>query len=132
MIDCLYRGTYADFDATADAQNWKSAHQLHAAMYALGDKYDLALLKDTALANFTKLVEETSSQADLLGFLESVPIVYSSTPDSDRKLRDITVKKIRDDPRRFLNLDIATIFQKVVFEVPEFSWDLHQYWMNNM
>ena len=132
MIDCLYRGTYADFDATADAQNWRSAHQLHAAMYALGDKYDLALLKDTALANFTKLVEETSSQADLLGFLESVPIVYSSTPDSDRKLRDITVKKIRDDPRRFLNLDIATIFQKVVFEVPEFSWDLHQYWMNNM
>ena len=127
MIDCLYRGTYANFDATADAQNWKSAHQLHAAMYALGDKYDLALLKDTALANFTKLVEETSSQADLLGFLESVPIVYSSMPDSDRKLRDITVKKIRDDPRRFLNLDIATIFQKVVFEVPEFSWDLHQY-----
>lgn len=128
MIDCLYRGTYADFDATDDAQNWKSAHQLHAAMYALGDKYDLAVVKDAALDHFNKHANKSSPQ-DRLGLIESIPIVYSSTPDSDRALRDATVEKIKACPHRFLYEDVKGSFRKVLLEVPDFSWDLHQSWM---
>ena len=83
MVHCLYYGSYDPFDAVIDSEIWKSAHQLHAAMYALGDKYDLTLLKETALADFNKRGADHSP----LGLLESIPIVYSSTPDSDRRLR---------------------------------------------
>ena len=128
MIDCLYRGTYNDFDATADGQSWKSASQLHAAMYALGDKYDMAVLKETALSKYKTHASNTGAQ-DLLGFLESIAIVYSSTPESERTLRDAATEKIKMNPTRFLKDDVKAAFQKVVMEVPEFSWDLHQHWM---
>lgn len=89
MISCLYDGSYADLHAVDDAEYWKSPHQLHAAMYALGDKYDITLLKDTARANFQKIIIvpadlRSFKPGNLVGFIDSIPIVYSSTPDSDR------------------------------------------------
>ncbi|KAF6218346.1 hypothetical protein HO133_005693 [Letharia lupina] len=128
MIHCLYHGTYADFDAIEDAQDWKSGYQLHAGMYALGDKYDLSVLKDTALVNF-KLATKAKPK-DRLGLIESIPIVYSSTPDSDRNLRDAALVKFKTYPSHFLHNDVKASFQKVLLEVPDFSWDLHQYWMS--
>lgn len=134
MIKCLYHGSYANFHAVDDAENWKSPYQLHAAMYALGDKYDITLLQDTALANFAKLGTKPGDilgfkAGDLVDFIESIPIVYSSTPDSDRKLRDLTLEKIKASPYQFLHEDVKESFQKVVVEVPDFSWDLHRHWM---
>ena len=113
-----------------DAQYWKSAHQLHAEMFSLGDKYDCAVLKESALAKFK---EHTNKKGvhDLLGFIASIPIIYSSTPDSERALRDVTVDKMKGARNRFLMEDLKAPFQKVVYEVPEFSWDLHVYWMSN-
>ena len=127
MIDCLYNGTYKDFIET-DSHDWKSAHQLHAAMYALGDKFDIAVLKDAALVKFNKHATKYGRE-DLLQLIECIPLVYSSTPDSDRALRDATIEKIKSRPSRFLNEDVNKSYQKVLIEVPEFSWDLHQYWM---
>ena len=129
LIDCLYLGTYNDFMAKDDAQYWKSAHQLHAEMFSLGDKYDCAVLKESALAKFKEHTDKNDVQ-DLLGFIASIPIVYSSTPDSERALRDVAVDKIKAAPNRFLVEEVKAPFQKVVYEVPEFSWDLHQYWMS--
>ena len=83
MVHCLYHGSYDAFDAVIDVETWKSAHQLHAAMYALGDKYDLTLVKEIALVNFNKC----EAKPPLRGLVESIPIVYLSTPDSDRHLR---------------------------------------------
>ncbi|CAD6583217.1 MAG: hypothetical protein ASARMPRED_001263 [Alectoria sarmentosa] len=125
MIHCLYYGTYEDFHKGDDAGDWRSAHQLHAAVYALGDKYDLVELKNIALANFNKL-----ATPDPRGLIESIPIVYSSTPDSDRSLRNAILEKIKVCPSRFLHEDVKASFQKVLLEVPDFSWDLHQYWMS--
>ena len=129
LIDCLYLGTYNDFKAKDDAQYWKSAHQLHAEMFSLGDKYDCAVLKESALAKFEEHTNKNGVQ-DLLGFIASIPIIYSSTPDSERALRDMTITKIKGAPGRFLKEDLKAPFQKVVYEVPEFSWDLHLYWIN--
>ena len=129
LIDCLYLGTYNDFDWIDDAQYWKSAHQLHAEMFSLGDKYDCAVLKESALVKFKEHTDK-NDLGDLYGFIKSIPIVYSSTPDSERALRDVTVDKIKAAPDRFLMEDLKPLFQKVVYEVPEFSWDLHLYWMS--
>ena len=125
LIDCLYLGTYDDFDETDDAQYWKSPHQLHADMFSLGDKYDCAVLQESAMLKFKQHTVKNDAQ-DLLGFLASIPIVYSSTPDSERALRDVVVDKVRAAPNRYLADDVKAPFQKVVTEVPEFSWDLYQ------
>ena len=145
MIDCLYSGSYDEFSLNAevqrgksphqlivnvDAQSWKSSHQLHAAMYALGDKYDLAVIKDTAMVNYSRQVIKSRIQ-DLLGFIESIPIVYSSTPDSDRELRDEVVLRTLRYPHQFLQPRVKATFQKILIEVPDFSWDLHQNWMTS-
>ena len=123
MVHCFYHGTYAEFNAIDDAPDWKSAYQLHAAMHALGDKYDVTILKDTALVNFKELT--TKSQSDLLGLVESIPTVYSSTLDSDRNLRDAVLTKVKASPSDFLHEDVKVSFQRVLCEVPDFSWDLH-------
>ena len=130
LIDCLYLGFYKDFKAKDDAQYWKSAHQLHADMFSLGDKYDCAVLKESALLKFKEHTNKNAVQ-DLLGFIASIPIVYSSTPDSERALRDVVVNKVRGAPDCFLVEGVRASFQKAVYEVPEFSWDLHVYWMSS-
>ena len=145
MIDCLYCGSYDEFSLTVgtttrqtccqpivndDAQSWKSPHQLHAAMYALGDKYDLAVIKDAAKLKYFSQISRSGIK-DLLNFIESIPIVYSSTPDSDRQLRDAIVKKAVSHPDHFLQPRVKPSFQKVLVEVPEFNWDLHLNWMNS-
>ena len=111
-----------------DAERWKSAHQLHAEMFSLGDKYDCAVLKESALVKF-KEHSNGNGVVTLLGFVISIPIVYSSTPDSERTLRDVVVEKISGEPDRYLLENVKPLFQKVVFEVPEFNWDLHMSWM---
>ena len=129
MIDCLYSGSYTDFTLEADGEDWKSPHQLHAAMYALGDKWDIAVIKETSLLNFTMHAAKFTS-VDLLGLIDSIPIIYSSTPESERTLRDAVVDKVKANPPRYLAEDVKEAFQKVVMDAPEFSWDLHRHWMS--
>ena len=130
MIHCLYYGSYAGFDATVDAEDWKSAHQLHAAFYALADKYDIRILRDRAKANFNGL--GTYNPQGLLKLIESIPIVYSSTPDSNRSLRDVTISRVRANASDLLHSDVEAAFQKVLIEVPDFNWDLHLSWIKAM
>lgn len=129
LIECFYLGTYDDFKPEDDVQFWKSAHQLHAEMFSLGDKYDCAVLKEPALVKFKEHTDKNDVQ-DLLGFIASIPIVYSSTLDSERALRDVVVDKVKGAPRRFLAEDVKVPFRKAVCEVPDFSWDLHLHWMS--
>lgn len=108
LIHCLYYGTYADYDATVDPEEWNSAHHLHAAMYALGDKYDFTVLKDKAKWNFDLVV--TKQPQDLLNLVHSIPIVYESTPNSDRGLRDIIIRRIILSPSDLLHEKVESAF----------------------
>lgn len=130
MINCLYHGSYADFDVAVDGDDWKSAHHLHAVMYALGDKYDLTVLKAQADVNFGSLA--TKQPQDLVKLIESIPIVYSSTPDSDRILRNLALMKTVASPAVLLHENVNTAFQKVLIEVPDFNWDLQRTWIGIM
>ena len=130
MIHCLYHGSYADFDVNVDGEDLKSAHQLHAIMYALGDKYDINLLSRRAEWSFGALATEL--RQGLRGLIESIPIVYSSTPDSNRTLRDMTVSKVKANPSDLLHEEMKAYFQKALIEVPDFNWDLQQSWISMM
>lgn len=128
MIHCLYYGSYANYDVTVEGEQWKSACQLHAAMYALGDKYDIAAVKDKAVYSFKML--STRLPQHLINLIESAPIVYESTPDSDRSLRTVIVAKAIQSPSKLLDEDVKAAFQRVLIDIPNFNWDIHQYWID--
>lgn len=70
-------------------------------MYSTGDKYDIPSLKEKAVQKFRTAIMETTvvneSENPREGYslldemMEAVPHIYSSTPDGDRRLRDIAV-----------------------------------------
>lgn len=71
----------------------KSAHDvqvaspltIHATMYALGDKYHVQGLCELAKEKFESCLQHHAHSED---FVSAIQIVYSSTPDSNRNLRD--------------------------------------------
>lgn len=52
-------------------------------MYAMGDKYDMQGLKLKAKENFVESLPSCAGD-----FTAAIPVVYTSTPDTDRGLRD--------------------------------------------
>ena len=97
-------------------------------MFALGDKYDCAIVKEKSQSMFHDYANR-DDEKNRLGLIASIPIVYSSTPDSERGLRDVAVSKVKASPWLFLKEEVKQSYRKVLLEVPDFSWDLHQYWM---
>jgi hypothetical protein len=61
---------------------------IHATMYALADKYHVDGLSDVAKAKFESCLYHHVNSED---FVTAVQIAYSSTPDSNRGLRDAVV-----------------------------------------
>lgn len=62
---------------------------IHADMYALGDKYQVKGLCTLAASKFSACLHHHWDSKD---FITAVQAVYSSTPDSNRGLRDVVVK----------------------------------------
>jgi len=60
-------------------------------VYALADKYDCKGLKVLALQKFGKAVPAATKKGTILP-VEAIRLVYSTTPESDRGLRDICVQ----------------------------------------
>ena len=68
---------------------------VHAQMYSLGDKYDLPGLKNEAVRRFKEDVKIPGDRkSETLTLLSVVPTVYTTTPDSDRGLRNLLVQHI--------------------------------------
>ena len=73
-------------------------------MCALGNKYDITVLKYSALVSFEKLT--TKSQSDLPGWVKSITTLFSSTLESEGILLDATLAKITANPSSFLHDDV--------------------------
>ena len=73
-------------------------------MCALGKKYDITVLKYSALVSFEKLT--TGSQSDLPGLAESIPTISSSTLENDRILGDAMLVKMEGSPSDFVHEDV--------------------------
>ncbi|OAL01024.1 hypothetical protein IQ06DRAFT_136109 [Phaeosphaeriaceae sp. SRC1lsM3a] len=65
---------------------------IHATMYALGDKYHVQGLCELAKEKFESCLQHHAHSED---FVSAVQIVYSSTPDSNRNLRDSVLGAFR-------------------------------------
>lgn len=69
-----------------------SAMQTNVLMYALADKYLMEGLKKEALWKFGRFAEAKALTTEqLLAIVKTVPLIYSTTPDADRGLRDYVV-----------------------------------------
>jgi hypothetical protein len=87
----LYRPTKrAPLSEAGPDQDYHIA--MHARMYALGAKYGIDSLKNVSLNKFSQAVSAAWSHKN---FVKAVEIVFTTTPDEDKGLRDIAVQMIK-------------------------------------
>ena len=100
MLQHLYMQAYTvdfGFDAFWSVNDsWATTRlHVHAQMYGLGDKYHLPALKKEALRRFDQDVRiPTDSKSETLRLLLVVPTIYSTTPETDRQLRNLVVRQV--------------------------------------
>ena len=122
MIDFLYRGDYQ-----TDVDSGEQHHAvLHAAMFAVADKYNIAALGDAAKVKFQKSIKSIVwISPDIGSFMDVIEYVYSTTPESNRGLRDIVVRQIQilgtqitADPK------LNSRLEGIIASTPSFAMDL--------
>ena len=100
MLQHLYMQPYAvnlGFNAFwCMNDSWaKSRLHVHAHMYGLGDKYHLPALKKEAARRFSNDIRiPRNVKGETLALLSVVPVIYTTTPDSDRRLRNLVAPEI--------------------------------------
>ena len=80
----------------------------HVQVYALADQYDIGELKDNVAKEFAKVLASKTKEFDMSDVLEATELLYSTTPQSDRGLRDNLI--------RFINKHIDDLRQRPDFE----------------
>ena len=105
-----------------ETESLTSLLQLHARMFALGDRYDIPGLRDVAVKKYSS---RCAGSCEPLEFVESIRDVYERTPSSIRHLRNAACIRMRKNlPKMLDNEAVATAYEKVLTEVPEFTKDL--------
>lgn len=126
MVDFLYSMSYDDEipnQTEEEAGNQcLSLLQLHARIFALGDRYDIPGLRDVAVKKYSS---RSLVSWEPLEFLESIYDVYRRTPPSVRQLRDVAGNLMRKNLRNMVeDKVIATSYEMVIDELPEFTKDI--------
>ncbi|OAL51581.1 hypothetical protein IQ07DRAFT_585952 [Pyrenochaeta sp. DS3sAY3a] len=96
---------------------------IHATMYALADKYQVSGLGHIAKDKFKSCLFHHVHSED---FVSAVRIVYTSTPDSNRGLRDLVIKAFLDH----FHVDVLKIpgFEANLGTIDELSIQLIKSW----
>lgn len=103
MVYFIYTGDYKD-----DGDG-KLPMLYNAGMYAVGDKYDIPLLKDLAASKFSNALQAFDNFIVNV-FIDAIHTVYTTTLSSDRNLRDRLIpvlkshKKVLRKDDGFMNL----------------------------
>jgi speckle-type POZ protein len=128
MVAFFYTGDYTDDteegDAVEDAAIDLSLPNLsiHAAMFALADKYNIEELSVLSAEKYSK---DLTKHPDVDNFLLSIPEVYGSTPTSSRGLRDRALAFAREKFPTFLASPGAKeCFDEVAADTPDFIKEL--------
>lgn len=125
MLDYLYTGDYSErleelpTDGSAEAPPLPlSPLQLHAKVFALGDKYCVTDLCDASAAKYLKRIED---QFDPLEFLDSIPDVFYSPFNYDGALRELVLRFSRDNLEALRrNTNVRAKYDSVAAQAPEF------------
>ena len=90
----------------------------NAQVYCLADQYMMAALKHLAKDKFEAAIKTGWAMDD---FLLAVDVVYSSSPEGDRGLRDLVVKVSGENLEKLLK---NVGFQNLLSEKPKFAADI--------
>jgi hypothetical protein len=96
------KGAHKLYEKTAYAVEVADPLTIHASMYALGDKYQVEGLSQLAKEKFESCLHHHVHSED---FISAVQMAYSTTPDSNRGLRD----SVMDAFRIHFKTDVASI-----------------------
>ena len=125
MVQFFYSMSYDDkiLEVTErETESPISLLQLHARMFALGDRYDIPGLMDVAVNKYSS---RCTVSWEPLQFLESICDIYERTPSSVKDLRNAACIRMRKHlPKMLDNEAVATAYEKVLTEVPEFTKDM--------
>jgi hypothetical protein len=125
---CLVRGEPYHIINEASRQSQISTPlSIHADMYALGDKYQVAGLQHLAASKFKICLFHHWDSPD---FVTAVQTVYASTPDSNRILRDMVVQGFKDHFSIDITKDPA--IEAKLDTIDELSLALLSSWPNKM
>ncbi|KAK8158473.1 hypothetical protein BKA80DRAFT_303050 [Phyllosticta citrichinensis] len=114
LIEYCYRFKYEEDDRAKPNE----AFLFHILVYAIGETYRIQGLKELVKKHCKHMLE---SDLALLGLPLAIKTIYTTTVVSDRGLRDLVVKKTRNDLQYVTALDG---FDAMMGEVGEFSRDL--------
>lgn len=134
LIDFFYTMDYQEdpYDVEQPEEPRTSSLQLHAQMFALGDRYDIPSLRTLAVHRYEKVC---SQERNTLDFLESIPQVYGTTPSALRGLRDIVIdfsrRHLIDPDARAFSSEAVAIRNRVIDECTEHSQDLLRSFLTN-
>lgn len=98
--DPLFRMMAVADELGTDEPTWISCAHTNVQMYALADKYDVPFLRQVALKNIQFAIDDAEKyrsvrhqiEAELLG---AIPLLYSTTLDTDRPLRDVLLEYVK-------------------------------------
>ena len=123
MIEYFYLGQYRDdVFTTGFPEKRNSAMDTNVEMYALGDKYGIKGLKNLSAEKFQNSLNASRRKLGEGGtVLCAISLVYATTPDTDRILRDIVLSIPR---RNWEFLSDIPEFQDFVAQNPAFAVDL--------
>ncbi|PVI05415.1 hypothetical protein DM02DRAFT_498558, partial [Periconia macrospinosa] len=91
---------------------------IHAKVYAIAEKYHIQGLKFVAIENFRLATLDVIVNKE---FCNAIDVVYTTTPDSDRGLRDLVVKRIRNIVER---IGFPEEVESLCKEIPELAVDV--------
>jgi hypothetical protein len=120
MFDFMYLHTYGSPKSCSDGGTPADAMDisLHASIYALGEKYGIAGLKEASLQKFEHSAE-VSWKTD--AFCKAIKIVFTSTADHDKGLRNV-VLRLLSLHRREMAGDLQ--MEQVIREIDGLAYDL--------
>lgn len=120
MFQTMYSGRY-QIKAGAEAPETEPDGRhldLHAKAYALGEKYEISLLKDVARAQFEEDIEQGWDED---AFRAASHTVYTTTPAGDTGLRELVVQVLN---WRAQQSTISEAMREFIRECPDLSFSL--------
>lgn len=128
MVQFFYSMSYDDDIPERETGSFISLLQLHARMFALGDRYDIPGLSEVAVNKFSS---RCAASWEPLQFLESICDIYERTPSSVKQLRNAACIRMRKNLPKMLDDEaVATAYERVLTEVPEFTKDMLGIYVN--
>ncbi len=129
MIEFLYKSDYSNPDTGNEAEDLISLLRFHTDIYRLADMYEITPLAELSKSKYEYEVKKHSIAA----FVESIPYVYTTTPDHNNGLQGVVVSHARLHRHDILkDIRANTLFKEAVANIPQFAADIAQEWLEKV